>query len=130
MWSFHALQIPWLKIRSGTFKAPISARRLFTQRVLYLAKESAQHQKQMQSQATVVRRWKQRIHMLQAVEIRSESIQFAPTVWPSGLRRWLKAPLRKGVGSNPAAVTFSGKIEIRGFVRGKCPAESVSLGSV
>ena len=26
------------------------------------------------------------------------------TVWPSGLRRWLKAPLRKGVGSNPAAV--------------------------
>ena len=23
------------------------------------------------------------------------------TVWPSGLRRWLKAPFRKGVGSNP-----------------------------
>ena len=26
------------------------------------------------------------------------------TVWPSGLRRWLKAPFRKGVGSNPIAV--------------------------
>ena len=28
------------------------------------------------------------------------------TVWPSGLRRWLKAPVRKGVGSNPTAVTW------------------------
>ena len=28
------------------------------------------------------------------------------TVWPSGLRRWLKAPVRKGVGSNPTAVTL------------------------
>ena len=26
------------------------------------------------------------------------------TVWPSGLRRRLKAPFRKGVGSNPTAV--------------------------
>ena len=32
------------------------------------------------------------------------------TVWPSGLRRWLKAPVRKGVGSNPTAVNqFLGK---------------------
>ena len=23
--------------------------------------------------------------------------------WPSGLRRWFKAPVRKGVGSNPTA---------------------------
>ena len=30
------------------------------------------------------------------------------TVWPSGLRRWLKAPVRKGVGSNPAAVARTG----------------------
>ena len=30
----------------------------------------------------------------------------AGTVWPSGLRRWLQAPVRKGVGSNPTAVTF------------------------
>ena len=29
------------------------------------------------------------------------------TLWPSGLRRWLKAPFRKGVGSNPTGVTFS-----------------------
>ena len=26
------------------------------------------------------------------------------TVWPSGLRRWLQAPVRKGVGSKPTAV--------------------------
>ena len=30
------------------------------------------------------------------------------TVWPSGLRRWLKAPFRKGVGSNPTAVNGPG----------------------
>ena len=29
------------------------------------------------------------------------------TVWPSGLRRWLKAPVRKGVGSNPTAVNHA-----------------------
>ena len=29
------------------------------------------------------------------------------TVWPSGLRRWLKAPVRKGVGSNPTAVILT-----------------------
>ena len=28
------------------------------------------------------------------------------TVWASGLRRWLQAPVRKGVGSNPTAVIF------------------------
>ena len=31
-------------------------------------------------------------------------IEEIKTVWPSGLRRWLKAPFRKGVGSNPTAV--------------------------
>ncbi len=31
------------------------------------------------------------------------------TVWPSGLRRWLKAPVRKGVGSNPTAVIIHGR---------------------
>ena len=29
------------------------------------------------------------------------------TVWASGVRRWFQAPVRKGVGSNPTAVTFS-----------------------
>jgi hypothetical protein len=29
------------------------------------------------------------------------------TVWPSGLRRWLQVPVRKGVGSNPTAVIYS-----------------------
>ena len=33
--------------------------------------------------------------------------QRGKTVWPSGLRRWLKAPFRKGVGSNPTAVSLS-----------------------
>ena len=28
------------------------------------------------------------------------------TVWPSGLRRWLKAPFRKGVGLNPPRVSL------------------------
>ena len=32
---------------------------------------------------------------------------FGMTVWPSGLGRWLKAPVRKGVGSNPTAVTLA-----------------------
>ena len=32
------------------------------------------------------------------------------TVWPSGLRRWLQAPVRKGVGSNPTAVTLSAAV--------------------
>ena len=31
------------------------------------------------------------------------------TVWPSGLRRCVKAAVRKGVGSNPTAVTFFAK---------------------
>ena len=28
------------------------------------------------------------------------------TLWPSGLRRWSKVPVRKGVGSNPTGVTL------------------------
>jgi hypothetical protein len=35
------------------------------------------------------------------------------TVWPSGLRRWLQAPVRKGVGSNPTAVS----LRSRGWAR-------------
>ena len=35
------------------------------------------------------------------------------TVWPSGLRRWLKAPFRKGVGSNPTAVIYNCREQIR-----------------
>ena len=27
-------------------------------------------------------------------------------VWVNGLRRWLQAPVRKGVGSNPTAVSL------------------------
>ena len=35
-----------------------------------------------------------------------ESCKTSRAVWPSGLRRRLKAPFRKGVGSNPTAVMF------------------------
>ena len=38
---------------------------------------------------------------------------FSWTLWPSGLRRWLKAPFRKGVGSNPTGVTFSTTPSVR-----------------
>ena len=38
--------------------------------------------------------------------IRGSGSDMASTVWPSGLRRWLQAPVRKGVGSNPTAVTL------------------------
>ena len=31
------------------------------------------------------------------------------SLWPSGLRRGLKAPVRKGVGSNPTDVIFSNR---------------------
>ena len=37
------------------------------------------------------------------------SDETAWTLWPSGLRRWLKAPFRKGEVSNPAAVIFISK---------------------
>ena len=37
---------------------------------------------------------------------REDTRKLHQTVWPSGLRRWLQAPVRKGVGSNPTAVTF------------------------
>ena len=42
------------------------------------------------------------------------------TVWPSGLRRWLKAPFRKGVGSNPTAVNYTKKYLLRGFDGSPC----------
>ena len=37
----------------------------------------------------------------------------AETVWPSGLRRWLQAPVRKGVGSNPTAVIVKAKTHMQ-----------------
>ena len=39
----------------------------------------------------------------------------ASTVWPSGLRRWLQAPVRKGVGSNPTAVILVACQDDRGL---------------
>ena len=45
------------------------------------------------------------------------------TVWPSGLRRWLQAPVRKGVGSNPTAViniSCGPLVEIEVIIR-SCP---------
>ena len=45
--------------------------------------------------------------------IRPKGIHDFKTVWPSGLRRWLQAPVRKGVGSNPTAVIFRARDEAR-----------------
>ena len=46
-----------------------------------------------------------------AMGVRIETARLIKTVWPSGLRRWLKAPVRKGVGSNPTAVTYPAQEE-------------------
>ena len=39
------------------------------------------------------------------------------TVRPSGLRRWLKTPFRKGVGSNPRAATLTFDSELPGLLK-------------
>ena len=36
----------------------------------------------------------------------NDAMRVIRTVWPSGLRRWLQAPVRKGVGSNTTAVIY------------------------
>ena len=41
------------------------------------------------------------------------------TVWPSGLRRWLQVPVRKGVGSNPTAVSLF-NVKLQKLVHGSC----------
>jgi hypothetical protein len=59
------------------------------------------------------------------------------TVWPSGLRRWLQAPARKGVGSNPTAVIFAFRFQfdklqnncrlaVICYLFGSCPQQSCS----
>ena len=45
------------------------------------------------------------------------------TVWPSGLRRWLQAPVRKGVGSNPTAVTVQLRCNIERIAKPKQTAK-------
>ena len=40
------------------------------------------------------------------------------TVWPSGLRRWLQAPVRKGVGSNPTAVIWYARARFEALYQG------------
>ena len=39
-----------------------------------------------------------------ALRFRVCAIHLLATLWPSGLRRWSKVPVRKGAGSNPAGV--------------------------
>ena len=50
------------------------------------------------------------------------------TVWPSGLRRWLQAPVRKGVGSNPTAVICVALALGRPDTLGRSGALWVALG--
>ena len=54
------------------------------------------------------------------------------TLWPSGLRRWLKAPFRQGVGSNPTGVTFSGTpaLPLPGHVRGNGGSTPCTIASL
>lgn len=47
----------------------------------------------------------------------SSKSQHNMTVWPSGLRRWLQAPVRKGVGSNPTAVTLVAVAMVRAILQ-------------
>ena len=51
------------------------------------------------------------------------------TVWPSGLRRWLKAPVRKGVGSNPTAVK-SASTELDSLCEGFRGKPAAPMGSM
>ena len=53
------------------------------------------------------------------------------TGWPSGLRRWLQAPVRKGVGSNPTAVILicfasdlASYMALREHAQGECGART------
>ena len=51
------------------------------------------------------------------------------TVWPSGLRRWLQAPVRKGVGSNPTAVK-SASAELDSLCEGFRGKPAAPMGSM
>ena len=51
------------------------------------------------------------------------------TVWPSGLRRWLQAPVRKGVGSNPTAVRFLDTPSSGHASRGRRPGKTGAVRS-
>ena len=52
------------------------------------------------------------------------------TVWQSGLRRWLKAPVRKGVGSNPTAVSQASRQASRQAVSQSVSRTSLPRGRV
>ena len=49
------------------------------------------------------------------------------TVWPSGLRRWLQAPVRKGLGSSPTAVTCFSMLPSKSLATLLCHASSSFL---
>ena len=52
----------------------------------------------------------------ECVDLVFQNPTIAETAWPSGLRRCVKAAVRKGVGSNPTAVIsligFEGRVKI------------------
>ena len=49
------------------------------------------------------------LSFIQCVKKPCDILMCTATVWPSGLRRCVKAAVRKGVGSNPTAVMFWSK---------------------
>ena len=52
---------------------------------------------------------------------------FVKTVWPSGLRHWLKAPVRKDVGSNPTAVTWKSHARLLGQTQHDVPQQEMQI---
>ena len=59
------------------------------------------------SRRKVIRRTRAQAHKLAlfSLELKDAEAADARTVWQSGLRRWLQAPIRKDVCSNPTAVS-------------------------
>ena len=53
---------------------------------------------------TWVEKWAMAVNWMTS-DLMTSAEHIIKTVWPSGLRRWLQAPVRKGVGSYPTAVT-------------------------
>ena len=63
-------------------------------------------------------------HVLRSNNHTNPSIARLKTVWPSGLRRWRKAPFRKGVGSNPTAVICHLKRRVQSLAWGEARVSS------
>ena len=109
----RATQMPRPKIELGTFRSSVAAWLLKSERLG--ATLCATTTRSTPTPTTSVK-W-----------IEPSKRRSTRTVWPSGLRRWLQAPVRKGVGSNPTAVisqmSTSGFAVTSRHIRKKCKAK-------